>query len=79
MGVVENISHESWPRQYEHVGKRADVTFHYDTARTIPGVVVRDDAEAPWETIIRLDDGRFVRASECQYHVRSGEVAPDVR
>jgi hypothetical protein len=31
------------------------------------GTIVRDDNEPPWRTIIRLDDGRVVLASECQY------------
>jgi hypothetical protein len=67
MGNVANISAEHFPRQYEHVGKRTQVCFHYDTTRVLDGTVVRDDAEEPWITIIRLDDGRHVLASECQW------------
>jgi hypothetical protein len=31
------------------------------------GEVVRDDIEAPYIMIIRLDDGRHVLATECQW------------
>jgi hypothetical protein len=67
MGNVKGISHDQFPRQSEYVGHPTGVTFGYDLKRTLAGVIVRDDIEAPWETIIRLDDGRFVRGVECQY------------
>lgn len=69
MGIVETIDHDRWPKQYDNVGRRCQVTFRYDTDLLLPGRVVRDDAEAPWQTIIQLDDGRVLRAEECQYHV----------
>lgn len=31
------------------------------------GYIVRDDREEPFETIIKLDNGRYVRGAECQY------------
>ena len=31
------------------------------------GTVIRDDREEPFETLIRLDDGRVLRGVECQY------------
>ena len=41
--------------------------FHYDTSVEIPGTVIRDDREEPFETLIKLDDGRVIRGVECQY------------
>lgn len=67
MGNVETIAHDRWPRQSRHLGRRCDVTFHYDTTRRVSGLIVRDDDEDPWETAIRLDDGRIVLGAECQY------------
>lgn len=49
------------------MGRRVKVCFHYDTRQTVCGTVVRDDSEHPWKTIIRLDDGRYVLSTECQY------------
>jgi hypothetical protein len=45
------------------------VCFQYDTSRTCNGTIVRDDLEDPWQMIIRLDDGRHVLATECQYQL----------
>lgn len=67
MGVVKNIKIDSFPKQGDWLGLRVNVCFHYDLSCTIDGEIVREDAEEPYETIIRLDDGRFVRAQECQY------------
>ena len=69
MGVEANISYKKYPKQGSHLGKRVSVCFNYDTNRLIDGTVVRDDMEAPWRTIISLDDRRVVLASECQYSV----------
>jgi hypothetical protein len=67
MGVVESIRADHFPRQSDRIGKRVRVCFNYDTSMTVNGTVVRDDMEAPWRMIIRLDDGRHVLATECQY------------
>lgn len=69
MGIVENVdpTHGQFPRQSEHVGGRARVCFAYDRSRTVMGTVVRDDLEAPGRTIIALDDGPVVLATECQW------------
>ena len=69
MGIVKNIDADRWPRQGRHLGARVEVCFHYDTSRLVRGIVLRDDAEAPGETIIQLDNGRVVRAVECQYSI----------
>ena len=75
MGCVENIAYDRFPKQkdknYKYpefaVGARVEVCFHYDTRKKCMGTVVRDDLEEPFETIIKLDDGRYVRAVECQF------------
>jgi len=77
MGCVDTITAARWPAQGSYLGKRVRVCFHYDTARSLTGVIVRDDAESPHETIIALDDGRFVRSAECQY-TPGPEAPPDV-
>lgn len=69
MGVETNISHTRFPKQGPHLGRTVFVCFNYDTSQQIRGTVVRDDYEEPWRTIIQLDDGRFVLATECQYSV----------
>lgn len=67
MGNVASISHDTFPKQACLIGHRVSVCFHYDTTHRLAGTIVRDDMEAPYEGIIRLDDGRYVRVSECQY------------
>jgi len=67
MGVVNGVSADEWPEQGDRLGCRALVCFNYDTSRTFPGVVVRDDMAEPYQTIIRLDDGRHVLGVECQW------------
>ena len=79
MGCHPNITNTEFPRQGAFLGRRVQVVFHYG-AETVLGVVVRDDSEAPGETIIRLDNGRFVRSVECQWNPdRSAEEAGATR
>lgn len=67
MGLVTNISHDIFPKQGNHLNKRTKVCFGYDTEKMISGTIVRDDREYPYLTIIKLDDGRYIRSTECQY------------
>lgn len=67
MGVVATVGYDRMPKQGPHLGHRARVCFNYDVANCLMGTVVRDDYEKPWVTVISLDDGRVVLASECQY------------
>lgn len=69
MGCVENVSAYKYPKQSEYVNRRVKVCFHYDTTKMFGGRIVRDDREEPDETIIQMDDGRIVRAVECQYSI----------
>jgi len=69
MGMHPNVRPGRWPRQTNHSGRSCRVLFRYgaDGERAIAGKVLRDDAEAPLETIIMLVDGRVVRGAECQW------------
>lgn len=67
MGVVENVGSDQMPRQGDYLNHPCIVVFKYDNSREFFGTIVRDDMEAPFRTIIRLDDGRTVLATECQY------------
>jgi hypothetical protein len=67
MGNAANIDHERFPKQGRYYGSRAKVCFHYNTRLLLDATVVRDDMEEPWIQIFRLDDGRHVLASECQW------------
>lgn len=67
MGVVPNIDLHAWPKQGPWLGKRTRVCFKYDISRTVMGTIVRDDYEEPFVTIISLDNGRVVLATECQH------------
>ena len=76
MGVVNTISFDKFPRQRHPdgivsygVGSRVRVCYNYDVSNWHLGTIVRDDAEEPFETIIQLDNGNFVRSTECQFSV----------
>lgn len=66
MGVVKNIDYNHYPLQ-SNVGKRVKVCYGYDPSKYHYGIIVRNDIEEPGETIIKLDNGRYLRAAECQY------------
>jgi hypothetical protein len=67
MGVVANVGFSTFPRQGSFFGKRVEVCFNYDTRNRIGGEIVRDDAEEPGVCVIKLDDGRYVLSTECQF------------
>ncbi|ENZ77970.1 MULTISPECIES: hypothetical protein [Ralstonia] len=67
MGTKANITAMEFPKQGGHAGKRVEVCFQQDTTRVIEGVVLREDVEEPFRTIIHLDDGRVVLDTECQF------------
>ena len=74
MGVVKNIRIDKYPKQSTWVGEEANVCFNYDSSKHIGGIIIRDDVEEPGETIIKLDDGRYVLATECQYGLANNKV-----
>lgn len=67
MGVHENITDTKYPKQGDRLGRIVVVCFHYDTSKTVTGKIVRDDCEPPYETIMLLEDGRYVLSRECQW------------
>ena len=67
MGVKKNISLLDFPKQGIWLNKEVSVCFNYETEFTVKGLIVRDDSEEPFLTIIKLNDGRYVLSTECQY------------
>jgi hypothetical protein len=73
MGCVSTISYYNFPKQadssykYPHIGKVVEVCYHYDTSKKHRGIIVRDDREEPFQTIIALENGRYVLGTECQF------------
>lgn len=64
MGVERNIDIKSFPKQYSAeespmggIGRKVEVCFLYKADNTISGVIIRDDKESPFRTLIRLCDG----------------------
>lgn len=78
MGVVANIDIDNFPEQTENVGKKVTVCFHYDTSKSILGTIVREDRKSP-TMIIRLNDGRYVLPTECQYSFHVPNVVSDTK
>lgn len=67
MGSHANIDIDKFPKQSDWVGKRCEVCFNYDSSRSIAAECVRSDEEEPGRTIFKLDDGRYVLATECMH------------
>ncbi|WP_348725686.1 hypothetical protein [Parabacteroides goldsteinii] len=74
MGIEKNIDTNNFPKQYTTVensmggiGRKVEVCFNYKANKTIPGVIIRDDKELPFRMLIRLNDGRIILGTECQY------------
>lgn len=83
MGCIDTITYDKFPKQKDEnykypefkVGSRVQVCYHFDTSKYHYGTIVRDDLEEPFETIIKLDNGRYLRAVECQYSYIDEEVS----
>ena len=67
MGTSPHIDAKKFPQQGSLLGRKVNVCFYRYTHRQIGGVVVRDDITEPFVGIIRLDDGRHVLMTECQF------------
>ena len=86
MGCIDTITYDKFPKQRDEnykypefkVGSRVEVCYHFDTSKCHYGTIVRDDLEEPFETIIKLDNGRYLRAVECQYSYIDEEVSDDM-
>lgn len=70
MEIEKKVRFDVFPKQGEYLGKRIEVCFNYDTSRTLAGKIVRNDIEEPFRTIIELDNGKYILATECQYSVK---------
>jgi hypothetical protein len=57
----------SYPKQGAYLNARVRVCFNYNTQIHFSGVIIRDDVESDCLTIIKLDDGRIIMGTECQY------------
>ena len=85
MGCVDTITYNKFPKQkdknYKYpqfkIGSRVKVCYHYDTSKYHYGTIVRDDLEEPFETIIKLDNGRYLRSTECQFSYVDEENTSD--
>ena len=86
MGCIDTITYDKFPKQKDEnyiyprfkVGSRVKVYYHYDTLKYHYGTIVRDDLEEPFETIIKLDNGRYLRAVECQFSCIDERISDDV-
>ena len=86
MGCIDTITYDKFPKQKDEnyiyprfkVGSRVKVCYHYDTLKYHYGTIVRDDLEEPFETIIKLDNGRYLRATECQFSYVDERISDDV-
>lgn len=62
-----------FPRQGRYLGKRIEVTIHYNNeAHVIMGNVIREDVESPYVMLIRLDTGNYILSTECTYKFVDG-------
>ena len=86
MGCIDTITYDKFPKQKDEnykypqfkVGSRVEVCYHFDTSKYHYGTIVRDDLEEPFETIIKLDNGSYLRATECQFSYVDEEISDDV-
>lgn len=67
MGQHPNVGLDVFPKQGQYLGRRVRVIFNYDDTTVIGGEIVRDDLDPPGRTIIKLDNGRYVLGTECQW------------
>ena len=86
MGCIDTITYDKFPKQKDEnyiyprfkVGSRVKVCYHFDTSKYHYGTIVRDDLEEPFETIIKLDNGRYLRAIECQFSYIDERISDDM-
>lgn len=71
MGVHQSVGYNKFPKQGANLDKRVSVYFGYDLDRIVEGVIVRDDMEQPFLSIIKLADGRYVMSTECMYSIQA--------
>ncbi len=69
MKMMRKRNYNQFPKQSDALGKEVLVCSKKDKdmLHTVKGTIVRDDAERPYETIIRLENDRFVTGREVFY------------
>ena len=55
------------PTQSAYIGRTAIIALHRNGPRA--GVMIRDDLEAPFLALFRLEDGFIVTSEECEYEL----------
>jgi hypothetical protein len=63
-----------YPQQSARIGQRVEVLFNDGTRFPLPGVLVRQDVEEPFVTILQLTNGQYVLATECPWSPVPGTV-----
>jgi hypothetical protein len=69
MRLEKNIEPNKSPEQGAWIGKEVEVYFN-DASKTLNGKIVREDIGKPYKTIIELEDGKYVLATECKYSIK---------
>ena len=67
MSRVPNVSFDEYPVQANISTRRVVVYYDNDKTKCHYGTIVRADRQAPYETLIALDNGHFVRSAECRF------------
>lgn len=67
MGCVNYINYTFYPEQATDLGRKVKVCYYFDSSKVHYGTIIRSDVSEPYLTIIKLDNGRVLLASECQY------------
>lgn len=67
MARVPNVSFDEYPAQANIVSRRVVVYYDKDKTKFHYGTIVRADRQAPYETLIALDNGHYVRSAECRF------------
>lgn len=73
---MSNMGYKEYPKQDKisskyvnfSTGARVKVYFEDYMTNYCLGIIVRDDVEEPYKTIIKLDDGRYITGDDCKYY-----------
>ena len=69
MGATHLIDAERYPDQGQDVNERVSVWYHSTSHIRHTGTRIRHDIAAPYRTILALDNGRILDATECHYEL----------
>lgn len=54
-------------KQGNWLNNKTEVCYHFNTNELEMGIVIRDDMESPWITVIKTERGRYILTTECQH------------